>query len=252
MTPVEAGPRGCASGQVFDAETLLMPVLPGTAHAGLLVLARSGCPLLTQRGARRLLFLTEGRCVLHVPTPRPIGLAHQLRRTPGALGVALHPAGPVTVWTRLALGFAAELSGVWAAAEPRKGWHPTGGAGVTSASPGPPPDLGPSTVRIMHLLSVRSAGQVQDEAVWEWVSRAEAEAWYGGPLPDMDPIHRRLPALRAVRKAAREGRLPATPLAQHLVHALGTREFSGLFVLEYHNLVRAVLTDVERLRRENP
>jgi len=81
------------------------------------------------------------------------------------------------------------------------------------------PALPEGKVRIPHLVSVRRGPKVHDTVVWELADRALARGHVRLPAnPEAFESH--LSALLALRSAARERRLPMTPLARHLLDLL--------------------------------
>lgn len=210
-----------------------MPVLPGTSRLGLLVLAVPDCPLAWQAGIARHARLADGKWVLHVPSPSPLRVAQDVRRTQGVLAVAVQPPGPVNAGTRLALAFAEHLRAVRAVDQSR---YPLSGAFVTSTRPDVP---GPrhSQLRLFHLATIHNGFDLVDAVVWEWIDRPNAEAWFGGPLPNLVPLEMHLAELLQLRRAVREHRYPDTPDGEALADALEGQAFSGRFVLDHYYLV---------------
>lgn len=220
-----------------------MPVLPGTSWLGLLVLASSDCPLMWQPGIARHAPFGNGKWVLHLPSPMPLRLAQDVRRTHGTLGVTVQPSGPVTAADRLALVFAEHLSITRTLEDSR---YPLSGAFVTSARPDVP---GPrdGLVRLFHFASVQSGSGLADAVVWEWIDRPNAEAWFGATLPNLAPLEMHLAELLRLRRAALANRYPDTPDGEELAAALKNSRFSSRFVLDHYYLVcRLIAGHIEK------
>lgn len=112
------------------------------------------------------------------------------------------------------------------------------GVWITAASR---PDPQPGWVRLPHLLTITADGGLDDTVVWELMPAAVVPRWLGGLLPDQSFIESRLDALLALRRAARDGRLPATVAGRHLAGLLRDRYLSLRLVYQHPQLFSALL-----------
>ncbi|WP_433358868.1 hypothetical protein [Streptosporangium sp. CA-115845] len=149
-----------------------------------------------------------------------------------AVAVICEQASPVQA--SLAVTFAEHLHQVRRA----RGLH---GACVTSARR---PDLPSSAMcRIPHLATIEHSGTPRhDVVVWEVMSRERLGAWLGHTTVDLNELEQQLPYLVALRRNARQGRLPDTAAARELRALLDRRYLSILMVLQHPDLFSRLLS----------
>jgi hypothetical protein len=156
---------------------------------------------------------------------------------PGVRAVSLATTGEQPAQVAVALQVAAHLARIRSA-----GLTPTRAYLTSPSRPVAAPDL----VRIPHLVTVRTADETMtDQVVWELMSRAEAEQWLGGPLPDQEFVEAHLPGLLTLRAAARAGTLPATVAGQRLAGLLHGLPLSVQLVYRRLELFRVLLAGGE-------
>jgi len=107
-----------------------------------------------------------------------------------------------------------------------------------------PPDTYPGYVRLSHLVAFQKNETVQDEVMWEGLSRPHAEQWLGSELPNQQLVEDHLPGLKALRAKTRENQLQDERYNELKGRLVG-RYLSILFV--YQNIdVFKVLWNIEK------
>lgn len=221
--------------QVLDPTWL--PIMPAAPRPGVLVLAADTAPLATRAGVDTVAMLREKRQqVLFIATANAVPLAQTVRRNNGVLGVVLHPAGAIDLGAKLALVFAEHLG--TGRPRPAADDHRLRVVGpfVTSAKADSFLAVA-GVVRLPHLVTVRTRDGHADTVVWEWLAVPDAEALYGGPLPDLSALHAHVRELLALRAAVRAQQLPDTPGHRELGRVLLTAPFSLQLVLTHYELI---------------
>ncbi|MEU7906381.1 hypothetical protein [Actinoplanes sp. NPDC049118] len=110
------------------------------------------------------------------------------------------------------------------------------------------PGLRPGWVRLPHLVTTTTGGDLDDAVVWELMPAALVPRWLGAPLPDQAFVEAHLDALLALRRAARNGHLPATAEGRHLASLLRDRYLSLRLVYQHPHLFTALLPAFEGSR----
>jgi hypothetical protein len=97
-------------------------------------------------------------------------------------------------------------------------------------------------VRLPHLLTVcDGSGSLADAVVWEVMTRAQACAWLGSPLPCQSFFEQHLAALLHLRVMVRTGHLPASGDGQHLRKLITERYLSIRLVYRHPELFAALI-----------
>jgi hypothetical protein len=119
----------------------------------------------------------------------------------GVAAISLAAAGEDARWLQVALRLAVRLARETAG---RRQPHPV--RVTTSAAM---PDTASESLRVPHLVTLRTAGNVSEAVVWELLDPSVADEWFGVALPDPALVEAHLPDLLALRTVTRTGQFPA-------------------------------------------
>jgi hypothetical protein len=150
--------------------------------------------------------------------PDPLIALHAglvVARLSGVLAVAVIADHAGSVAASLAVAFAEHLVQVRRAGDLQ-------GACLTSSSR--PEFCSNAICRIPHLVTVEDGDRRRrDMVIWEIMTHERLGDWVGHTAVDLDKLERQLPYLVALRRSARQGRLPPTPAARELRLLLESR-----------------------------
>jgi hypothetical protein len=223
------------------------PYLPPQRwEGGVFVLAEPTSPLVDHGHASVAVSgaTTSRRLLAHPALASPHEMA-ALRDTRGVVAVTIHSPTDDDGAARLALAFGEHVATV------RRRQGLLLAPPVTAPTPHDTAAVD-GLVQLFHFLTVDVAGDVVDRLVWELITPSDAAAWFGGALPDLAPLRRRLDTLLQLRRDIRHGHIPHGPDGQALRQALDGRYFSGRFVLDHYDLIRRLLDTLTEKETRSP